>query len=228
MPHNGATQVYKTTDAGATWNAVGPDARFAESAPGRSHRPQHHCSYGYTLSFFQPADPGGIYRSTDGGLTFQATNVNVASGQFNFFKFAADPADPSLLFATAGAGPNTGGEIFESTNHGATWKVLTTGQTFNDFAVAGTAPNPTLYIANNTSGVIASTDLGSSFAPVNLATHPGEHPGHRPRKPRHALRRHPRPPQDDFRNHRRRRIRCQAHSRRQIVCLYHLPRKCGQ
>ena len=164
----GATQVYKSTDAGATWNAVGPVRGLLNKLLVDPTNPNI-LLYGFTLSFFQPADPGGIYRSTDGGATFQPTNVNVASGQFNFFKFATDPANPSLLFATATAGPDIGGEVFESSNDGATWNRLATGQTFNDFAVAGTAPDPTLYIATDTSGVIESTDLGSSFTPANLA-----------------------------------------------------------
>ena len=165
---NGATQVYKSTDAGATWNTVGPAQGLLNKLLVDPTNPNT-LIYGFTLSFFQPATPGGIYRSTDGGASFQPTNVNAASGQFNFFKFAADPANPNLLFATATEGPSVGGVIYESTNHGATWQLLAQGQTFNDFAVAGTTPNPTLYIATDTEGVIASTDLGSSFTSANLA-----------------------------------------------------------
>ena len=81
-----------------------------------------------------PNPERGIYKTTDGGVTWKQTlTVNENTGANDV---AIDPGNPKVLYAAAyqrerkswgfnGGGPGSG--IYRSTDAGATWKKLTTG-----------------------------------------------------------------------------------------------------
>ena len=124
--------VYKSTDAGKTWNHMGlektgrigrvavdlrnPDVVFV-AALGHSYGPQKE---------------RGVFRTKDGGKTWE--QVLFADENTGCFEIAMDPNNPRILFAgmwpivihTYGresGGPNGG--IWKSTDGGDTWKRLT-------------------------------------------------------------------------------------------------------
>ncbi len=103
--------VWRSEDFGATWEKafVGTGVDF----DGRSSR-----------IFFTPdalywLSGGDVFRSTDGGLTFQCfqadTNVCTSPSGMLFEAFAIDPADPQTLYGTAN------GFFSRSDDGGTTW-----------------------------------------------------------------------------------------------------------
>ena len=127
--------IYKSTDAGKTWTHLGlrDGQQIAQMAvdprnPDRLFVAVAGHPYG-------PNPERGIYRSTDGGKTFDKVlykNENIGGAGV-----VIDPSDPSTVYATlweAREGPwenagwdGPGGGIFKSTDGGSTWKQLTDG-----------------------------------------------------------------------------------------------------
>jgi photosystem II stability/assembly factor-like uncharacterized protein len=127
--------IYKSTDAGKTWTHLGlrDGQQIAQMAvdprnPDRLFVAVAGHPYG-------PNPERGIYRSTDGGKTFDKVlykNENIGGAGV-----VIDPSDPSTVYATlweAREGPwenagwdGPGGGIFKSTDGGSTWKQLSGG-----------------------------------------------------------------------------------------------------
>ena len=89
--------VYKSTDAGRTWNHMGLDST------GRVGRIVIHptnpdvvyaCALGRA---FGPAPDRGVYRTTDGGKTW--SRVLFVDANTGCADLAMDPGDPNVLFA---------------------------------------------------------------------------------------------------------------------------------
>jgi photosystem II stability/assembly factor-like uncharacterized protein len=210
--------IYKTTNGAISWSYVGPGLIF-QSLPRPaflmvdSQQPKTI----YAFYFGQ-----GIWKSTDGGATFDAINTGLSRspgfppGEVPTAAFATDPQDSSILYAwtetcheadvtspfsiftcaNAGlfkstnggidwkqAGPalpagedgatlvidsrnsatmytlSGGGDVFQSTDGGATWTALSSGQTTQRFTTLAMDPwNPsTLYAGTAGGGVFAIT-----------------------------------------------------------------------
>ena len=124
--------IYKTNDGGRTWAHLGlaKTERFARIAiDPRNPRTVIAAALGRA---FGPSQERGIYRSTDGGATWQRTLfVNETTGASDV---AIDPKDPSIVYAGMydylrqpwhfrSGGPGSG--LFRSSDGGVTWKKLT-------------------------------------------------------------------------------------------------------
>lgn len=122
--------IWKSTDAGAQfssiWPATNPQSMGALVI----------ASNGTLFAGTGEANPGGgsmtyggagVYRSVDGGATWQLVGLN-NSGAIG--RLAVDPTDPQHIFAAA-AGDlfNPGGErgVYESTDGGTTWSLVLSG-----------------------------------------------------------------------------------------------------
>src|SRR5205807_1253573 len=129
----------------------------------------------------------GIYRSLDGGVTWQ--RVLYRDQDAGGSAVAIDPSRPDIVYAAlwqSRLGPwedknefqGTGGGLFKSTDGGTTWKPLTAGLPSNlvqvNIAIAPSAPQR-LYAAAGTSepgdyssaaglGVFRSDDAGESWS----------------------------------------------------------------
>ncbi|PYO40517.1 MAG: glycosyl hydrolase [Gemmatimonadetes bacterium] len=123
--------VYKSTDAGRSWNHMGLDST------GRVGRIVIHptnpdvvyaCALGRA---FGPAPDRGVYRTTDGGKTW--TRVLFVDPNTGCADLAMDPGDPNVLFAgmwqleiktwnLKSGGPGSG--LWVTRDGGATWKRL--------------------------------------------------------------------------------------------------------
>jgi hypothetical protein len=174
--------VYKSTDGGKTWTALGGNASFTNRAirtiaidhnDGNaiyvtSGRGVHGISSTTAGAVSQiPGAPGvGVWKSTDGGATFallQPSTVTLGGQPGQSFPssfgssrgataLAIDPTHAGVIYASA---YNVG--IWRSTDYGATWtnihSVTNTGAMRSEFAVASTPDGHTrMYSGEGDSG----------------------------------------------------------------------------
>jgi photosystem II stability/assembly factor-like uncharacterized protein len=127
--------IYKSTDAGKTWTHLG--LRDGQQIPYIIVDPRN-ANRLFVAVLGHPYGPNeerGIYRSTDGGTTFQkvlSKDENTGGSDLEF-----DPTNPDIVYACMweqrqgpwenGAWAGTNGGIFKSTDGGTTWRQLTRG-----------------------------------------------------------------------------------------------------
>jgi photosystem II stability/assembly factor-like uncharacterized protein len=126
--------MYKSTDAGKTWTHLGlrdtQQIARVEVDPKNPNR-LFVAALGHP---YGPNEERGIFRSTDGGASFQRVlfrDENTGGKDVDI-----DPSDPNIVYATLlegrqgpwenGAWSGPGG-VFKSTDGGSTWKELTKG-----------------------------------------------------------------------------------------------------
>jgi photosystem II stability/assembly factor-like uncharacterized protein len=180
--------IYKSTDAGKTWQHLGlRDGQQVGSIivdPKDANR-----LFVAVLGHpYGPNEERGVYRSTDGGVTFQKVlykDENTGAIQVEF-----DPKDSNIIYADLWAarqgpwengawqGPNSG--LYKSTDGGNTWRQLTKGlPTFEQglgrigFAIAPSDSNrlyATVDANPQLGGLYVSNDAGESWQRVNTDT----------------------------------------------------------
>jgi photosystem II stability/assembly factor-like uncharacterized protein len=128
--------IYKSTDAGKTWTHLG--LRDGQQIPALVVDPRDpNRLFAAVLGHpYGPNEERGLYRSTDGGQTWQkvlSTDENTGASDIEM-----DPSNPDVLYAClwrARQGPwedgnsygGAGGGIFKSTDGGNTWNKLAGG-----------------------------------------------------------------------------------------------------
>jgi photosystem II stability/assembly factor-like uncharacterized protein len=187
--------IYKSTDAGKTWTHLALEN--AQQIPALAIDP-HDPNRLFAAVLGHPYGPSaerGIFRSTDGGVTWQ--KVLYKDDNTGGSDIAMDPADPNVLYAAlweAREGPwedgnifsGTGGGLFKSTDGGNTWKALTNGLPA-DMVQANVAISPSLpsriYLTLGTTrrgdyasgaglGFYRSDDAGESWHPATTDPRP--------------------------------------------------------
>ena len=127
--------IYKSTDGGATWTQLGlRDGQQISQIAIDPHDPNR-LFVAVAGHPYGPNPERGIYRSTDGGQSFQKVlykDENIGAGDVKI-----DPSDSNVVYATlweAREGPwengewsGTGGGIFKSTDGGQNWRALAGG-----------------------------------------------------------------------------------------------------
>ena len=190
--------MYKSTDAGATWTHLGlresqmiADVVVDPTDPDRLFVAALGHPYG-------PNPERGIFRSTDGGRTFEKVLYRDEYTSGN--DILLDPSDPNTVYAALWQQQQsfresydfggTGGGIFKSTDGGTTWKPLTDGLPAVIQANLAAAPsNPRVLYAmvagtprpgegtdrSSTAGVVGlykSADAGQHWTAVNAPAGP--------------------------------------------------------
>jgi photosystem II stability/assembly factor-like uncharacterized protein len=109
---------------------------------------------------------GGIFISTDGGLSWNASNSGLPNRPgLGVNTLVMDPGNPGTLYATI-----NDNELYKTTDGGATWIAAGAGLTnYNNGAlsVAIDSQNPSVLYAGTSSGVFKSTDGAASWSPSN-------------------------------------------------------------
>jgi photosystem II stability/assembly factor-like uncharacterized protein len=179
--------IYKSTDAGSTWTHLG--LRDAQQIPKLVIDPKNPNRL-FVAALGHPYGPNeerGIFRSTDGGRTFERVlfkDVNTGGKDVDI-----DPSNPDIVYATMweqrqgpwenAAWNGTNGGIFKSSDGGSTWKQLKEGLPDGVInAEIGVAPsNPrrlyaTIEATGNGTGIYRSDDSGETWTRITTDTRP--------------------------------------------------------
>ena len=176
--------MYKSIDAGKTWSHVGlRDAGQLASVIIHPTNPE--VAFAAAIGNpFKPAQQRGVYRTRDGGRTWD--RVLFISDSTGGVDLEFQPGSPGTIYAamwraerkpwTIISGAREGG-IYKSTDSGTTWAKLTNGLPNAlvgkaDFAVSAAKPER-LYVlieAKPGGGLYRSDDAGRSFIPVDTVT----------------------------------------------------------
>jgi len=127
--------IYKSTDGGVTWTHLGlRDGQQISQMAIDPHDPNR-LFVAVAGHPYGPNPERGVYRSTDGGQTFQ--KVLYKDDSVGACDVKIDPSDPNVVYATlweAREGPwenaewsGTGGGIYKSIDGGQTWRQLANG-----------------------------------------------------------------------------------------------------
>ncbi|HEY9514703.1 MAG TPA: hypothetical protein VIQ74_03405, partial [Gemmatimonadaceae bacterium] len=177
--------MYKSTDAGKTWTHLGlRDSRMIAAIDVDPKNPDRL----FVAVLGHPYGPNperGVFRSTDGGRTFEKVLYKDEFTSANDVHI--DPSNPNTVYAAlwqqqesfreSGSFGGTGGGIFKSTDGGTTWTELTNGLPDvlqANLAIAPSNPN-TLYTV--AAGVIPSgrTNRGGGDIGFYKSTDGGAH-----------------------------------------------------
>lgn len=162
--------VYKTYDQGDTWYRQNVGLGNLKIQSLAIHPTNSNIVFAGTYE-------GGIYKSFDGGSSWQASNGGVL-GNHVVYDIEIDPSNPNVIYAATrinvGAGDynNLRGYLYKSTNAGASWTLLLTGDAFSTldyFYEIDVNPlnSSELYLTAHSHGFYKSTDSGASFNPIN-------------------------------------------------------------
>ena len=173
--------MYKSTDAGRTWTHLGLRESQMIAAIAVDPRDPNRLFVAVLGHPYGPNPERGVFRSRDGGRTFQ--HVLFKDEYTSANEVLMDPSDPNTLYATlwqqqqsfieGQAFGDAGQGIFKSTDGGDNWTQLTEGLPAimqANLAIAPSEPGTVYAVVAPTSGAIRfykSTDRGAHwFQPV--------------------------------------------------------------
>ena len=179
--------VYRSSDAGRTWTHLG--LRDAQQIPKLAIDPRNPNRL-FVAALGHPYGPNeerGIFRSTDGGQTFERVlfkDVNTGGKDVDI-----DPSNPDIVYATLweqrqvpwenAAWQGTNGGIFKSTDGGTTWKPLAQGLPEGiinaELAIAPSSPRriyATVEAGDKGTGIFRSDDAGETWTRSTTDTRP--------------------------------------------------------
>ena len=174
--------IYKSTDAGKTWTHLGLEDGQQIPALAVDPRDPNKVFAAVLGHPYGPSQERGIYRSTDGGASWQkviSKDENTGGSDVEI-----DPSNPDVIYASmweAREGPwedgnefnGTGGGLFKSTNGGSTWVQLGIGlpSDLSQIYVSIAPSDPKrLYATLSTAGgklsVYRSDDAGENWTQI--------------------------------------------------------------
>ncbi len=174
--------VWKTTDAGKTWQSMGLD-KSRHIGRIRIHPKNPDLVYVAAMgNLFAPNDQRGVFRSKDGGQTWE--KVLFANPDAGAVDLAMDPNNPRVLYASTWRIRRTpyslssGGEgsaLWKSTDGGDTWKEISINKGMPDgpLGIIGVTVSPVnservfAIIEAENGGVFRSDDAGATWAKTN-------------------------------------------------------------
>jgi len=164
-------RMFGSATGSITWKSVNPSGLFYQFTGGNYISGRTNCIA------FHPTDPltmyvasagGGVWKTTDGGSTFQPLTDNLTT--LSCGSVAVDPVNPSVVYVGTGElnyslDSYYGDGVFKSTDAGASWtKVAATGTVGSYISQIVIDPlNTNVLYLSGSSGVFRSTDAGLSW-----------------------------------------------------------------
>lgn len=136
--------IWKTEDAGKTWTSAGlKNSRHVPRI--RIHPTDHNTVYAAVLGdIYKPTQDRGIYKSTDGGKSWQKKLfVNNQSGAVDL---TFDPNNPRIMYASTWRAQRTPYSLSSGGDGSALWKSTDSGETWKDISKNEGFPKDTLGI----------------------------------------------------------------------------------
>lgn len=176
--------VYKSTDGGDTWTHLGLDAQRVITRI-VVHPTNPNIIYAGSMGLpFISDNNRGLYRSEDGGATWQ--QVLFISDQAGVIDLVMDPFDPNVLYASGWdrvrsnqqsliSGP--GAKVFKTTDGGDTWTQLMNGLPEDEMGRTGLAISKltpgmvyAMYVGvdGELAGIFKSLDAGENWYPLDI------------------------------------------------------------
>ncbi len=157
-------KIYKTEDGGENWRSVWEGdnlVRFVLFDPTNPN-----VMYASTGIFDREAfnDVGvGLLKSTDGGETWFQINNGIPNSEGNRFVGFLEMhlTNPQILFAASGNNARGQGGVFRTTNGGASWEKVLSGDIFT--IVTFSPSNPNVIYAGSASAFYRSDDGGDTW-----------------------------------------------------------------
>jgi photosystem II stability/assembly factor-like uncharacterized protein len=176
--------IYKSTDAGRTWQHVGLEATQTISRIRIHPRAPNIVYVAAQGALYAPNEDRGVYRSKDGGGTWQKIlYVGPTAGATDL---AIDPRNPSTIYAVLWdyqrmpwglreIGPNTA--VYKSTDGGDSWRKIGTGlpKIMGKVGISISANSNRLYaivatnpdVNDSEAGLYRSEDAGETWSFIN-------------------------------------------------------------
>lgn len=172
--------VYKSTDAGKTWENVGLE-KTRQISKVRIHPDNPDVVYVAAQgSPWAPTEERGVYRTQDGGENWE--KVLFVDNNSGASDLSLDPTNPRVLYAAfwdhqrtpwkiRSGGPGSG--IYKTTDGGDSWKQLTTGLPDSIMGKIGVVVSPAnpnrvwAIIESEQGGLYRSDDAGNSWKLIN-------------------------------------------------------------
>jgi len=163
--------LYKTTDGGENWNKVlevsehtgineihfdprNPDVLYATAHQRRRRQ----------WTYLGGGPESGIYKSTDGGESWDKANKGLPGGDKGRIGMAISPANPEVIYAVVEAKRGQGG-FYKSTNRGASWQKMSSTSSSGNYyqeIVADPVDVDRVYLLNTFTQV--TVDGGKTFS----------------------------------------------------------------
>ncbi|WP_108423864.1 WD40/YVTN/BNR-like repeat-containing protein [Flagellimonas amoyensis] len=136
--------VWKTEDAGKTWKSVGlENTRHIPRL--RVHPTDHNIVYAAVMGdIYKPAKDRGIYKSTDGGASWE--KVLFVNDQSGAVDLTFDPNNPRILYASTWRVQRTPYSLSSGGDGSALWKSTDSGETWTEISKNEGFPKDTLGI----------------------------------------------------------------------------------
>ncbi len=190
--------VYKSTNAGKTWESLGADFvkqfdnSFAQKYPPNRYtwtiKPRGYQNVVADAIVVDPFNPKiyyaaymdlGFQISRDGGISWEHPSKGIPS-RGHTWTAVVDPKNKGLVFTTLGGGVlgRYKGGIFKSKDFGVTWKKVglsePSADVINTVAIDYHSPvkSRTVYLSTETRGVYKSTDTGSTWKRITTSAAP--------------------------------------------------------
>ncbi len=174
--------IWKSNDAGKTWHFNGlPESRHVSRI--RIHPKDPDIVYAAVMgNLFAPSDSRGVYRSEDGGKTWN--KVLYVNDEVGAVDLVLDPNNPRIMYASSWRIKRTpyslssGGEgsgLWKSTDGGTTWVSLVANKGFAEgtLGIIGVAVSPVnservwAMVEANEGGLFRSDDAGKTWTKLN-------------------------------------------------------------
>ncbi len=165
--------IYKTIDGGKTWNKilfVSENTGFNEiHMDPRNSNVLYACAHQrrrQVYAYISGGPESNIYKSTDGGTTWDTLKTGLPEGDKGRIGLAISPVNPDYVYAIIEAGTKKSG-VYRSINRGATWEKMsdnsTAGNYYQEIFCDPKDVNKVFYMDF---WVMVSTDGGKTFKKI--------------------------------------------------------------